>query len=190
MRRDDPEAAPWETQTSILAPPIPAPSSGKRPRSAGPSTSRIEAITEADLYIRNASQPLNHTLAEYDRLYPLNSFSTNQGFKNESQRRDQACPGLSGLMKSEDIKMGQEDKLEYQGKCLSDAPDGKQDGHIDLPGLSDDDDTVVSEDAGIGDSSGIGVAEPDLTGEKADGAQSSTWIQEERTTDQLLDDWA
>ncbi|KAG0280772.1 ubiquitin-like with PHD and RING finger domains 2 [Linnemannia gamsii] len=191
MRRDDPEAAPWETQTSIPAPPIPAPSTEMGSRSAGSSTSRIDAIAEAGLSIRNASQPLDHTLAKYDRLYPMNSFSTNQGPKNENQRLlDQACPGLSGLMKSEDIEMKQKNDLEYQDVCLSEAPDGKQDGHIGLPGLSDDDDTVVGDDAGIGDSSGIGVDGPDLKKEKVDESQSSTWIQEDRTTDQLLDDWA
>lgn len=113
----------------------------------------------------------------------------NQGPINESQCNDQAY-GLSGLMKLQDIQMEQVDDLAYQRICLSKAPDGKQDGHIGQPGLSDDDVTVDGDDAGIGDSSGIGVDVPDPTGEKMEEGESSTWLQEARTTDQLLDDWA
>ncbi|KAF9286106.1 E3 ubiquitin-protein ligase uhrf1 [Linnemannia elongata] len=185
MRRDDPEPVPWVTQGLTPSPSIEKNAATEEPLACPDDK---EAIAESTLAIGNASRTVNLTSEEYHRLYPLTNFSTNQGPNSETQCENQAKPSVSSLKEPQDIH--KEVDSVCQPVCVSNALNEEQDGYIGLTGLLGDNYTVVGEDAGIGDAAGIGVDGPGTTGEKAEDIAPASWLQDDRPSDQVLNDRA
>ncbi|KAG0273158.1 E3 ubiquitin-protein ligase uhrf1 [Linnemannia exigua] len=178
MRRDDPEPAPWTMQSVTLPLENPAGvgSSGQGAGTSHPLGSAArESFISPSLYTHVNHEPIN------ERECLLNAPLLHFQSHNDNWAR-------VGDMKSH------QDVLTHQALYVRDESEEMREAPMSAIGASDHF-TVVGEDTGIGDetassgyAAGVGCSEPQVKAEEQDG-ETPSWLQTDRTADQLLEDW-
>ncbi|KAF9920093.1 hypothetical protein FBU30_010124 [Linnemannia zychae] len=187
LRRDDPEPAPWKNQSigcNLQKNP--------NPKTSVDRSSRLKTVKETASTIRNASEYNKNALGSFKNildgndgsfsLYNMTSVSSiNQGSINENNRH-----GQNRYITKKEVLTA---KMEVDGTRQIEHSSGEHSENNDIPKtvLSDDDDTVVGE-----------TTEPRVAVEQGESVEAkkqeahgvnNSWLQSERSTKELLEDW-